>query len=132
MFLNPKYGFVGMLSMPYFVLVELLGPVFELIGYLVFILSVYTNTSNINIFYTFLLAYMFGILFSFSAIFLEEISYSRYKKPHEILQLFSIAIFEQFGYRQITVFWRFISFFNYKKHKHSWGSIKRSALSKKE
>lgn len=132
MFLNPKYGFVGMLSMPYFVLVELLGPVFELIGYLVFILSVYTNTSNINIFYTFLLAYLFGILFSFSAIFLEEISYGRYKKPHEILQLFSIAIFEQFGYRQITVFWRFISFFNYKKHKHSWGSIKRSALSKEE
>ncbi|MGL5256965.1 MAG: glycosyltransferase family 2 protein [Proteocatella sp.] len=132
MFLNPRYGFVGMLSMPYFVMVELFGPIFEMIGYLLLIFSIVAGVSNINIIYTFILAYLFGILFSFSAIFLEEISYSRYKKPSEISSLFTIALFEQFGYRQLTVFWRFAAFFNYRKNKHSWGSIKRSSLSKED
>ena len=33
--LNPRYGVVGMMAMPYFLLFEALGPVIEVSGYVV-------------------------------------------------------------------------------------------------
>lgn len=125
MLLNPQYGAVGMLAMPYFFFVELLGPVIEIIGYLIMILAFYLGYSSLAMIYVFLMAYLFGILFSFSAILLEEMSYGRYKKIREVMGLFGISLLEQFIYRQITVYWRVRAFFNYKKGSQHWGSIDR-------
>ena len=35
MILNPRYGIVGLLALPYYVLFEALGPMIEISGYLV-------------------------------------------------------------------------------------------------
>ena len=128
MILNPRYGYAGLVSLPYYLFVECLGPVFEIIGYIVILLSIYTGDFNVAIVYTFLMAYSFGILFSFSAIFLEEISYARYRKTSDVINMFIYALLEQFGYRQMTVFWRVSSFFNYGKGSKKWGQIKRKKL----
>lgn len=125
MLLNPKYGNVGMLSMPYFIFVELLGPVIEMLGYVIMAISLYLGILSKNIVFIFLMAYLFGIFFSFSAILFEEISYKRYKGIKEVLSLFVISLLEQFIYRQITVFWRVASFFNYRKGSKQWGNIER-------
>ena len=40
MFGNPRYGVIGLFVMPYYVLFEGIGPVIELLGYMVTILAV--------------------------------------------------------------------------------------------
>lgn len=131
MLFNPRYGTVGMLAMPYFFFIELLGPVIEVIGYFVMALAIYYGYISIVMVYIFLMAYLFGITFSFTGIFLEELAYGRYKKVREILTLFGVSLVEQFFYRQLTVFWRMISFFNFKKGSKQWGDIRRKSFIKK-
>lgn len=128
MIFNPKYGTVGLLSMPYFLLVEMLGPVVEIIGYIMLIISILTGTLSNFFIFVFLMAYLYGILFSLSAILLEQFSYKRYNNIREITKLVIYTFFEQFIYRQITVWWRVKSFFNFKKGSKQWGTIKRSSF----
>lgn len=132
MLLNPRYGTVGMLSMPYFVFVEMLGPIIEMIGYIMLILLIITSSVSKFFIFVFLLAFLYGILFSLSAILFEAMSYKRYSGISEVTRLIIYSFFEQFLYRQLTVYWRVISFINYKKGSKQWGTIKRNAFSAKE
>ena len=122
---RPKYGVVGLASMPYFFLVELLGPVIEMIGYIVMALAIYLGILSSSVIFIFLLTCLMGILFSYSAILFEEISYKRYGSLKDILMLFAVSILEQFYYRQLTVWWRVKAFFNYNKGSKKWGTIER-------
>jgi cellulose synthase/poly-beta-1,6-N-acetylglucosamine synthase-like glycosyltransferase len=130
MIFNPKFGTVGMLSIPYFIFIELLGPVIELVGYAVMILAFAAGILSKYAVIIFLLAYLYGILFSLSAILFEKLSYNRHKGVGETLSLVAHAFLEQFFYRQLTVWWRFTAFFNYKKGSKNWGTIKRSSFTK--
>ena len=132
MLFNPKYGTVGMLSMPYFFMVEMIGPVIELFGYLLFMISIITGNVSSFFIFVFLMAFLFGILFSLSGIFFEEISYKRYSGVKEVSKLILFSFFEQFIYRQITVWWRVSSFLNFKKGSKEWGTIKRNTFSGEE
>ena len=122
---RPKYGAVGLASMPYFFLVELLGPVIEMIGYIVMAFAIYLGIFSSSVIFIFLLTCLMGILFSYSAILFEEISYKRYGNLKDILLLFVVSILEQFYYRQLTVWWRVKAFFNYNKGSKKWGTIER-------
>lgn len=128
MLFNPRYGIVGMLAMPYFFFVELLGPVIEIIGYVIMAIAFYQGTTSLGMIYIFLMAYLFGIFFSFSSIFMEELAYRRYEGIREILVLFGVSLLEQFFYRQLTVYWRVSAFFNYRKGSRNWGSIARKGF----
>jgi len=132
MMFNPKYGAVGILSMPYFFLVEMLGPVIEMTGYVMLIVSIITGTLSKFFVFVFLMAYLYGILFSLSAILLEEFSYKRYSGIREITKLVIYSFLEQIIYRQMTVWWRVTSFFNFKKGSKQWGTIKRNKFYNKE
>lgn len=128
MILNPKYGTVGMLSMPYFFAVEMLGPVIEFAGYLFLLLSIITGTLSEFFIYVFLMAILYGILYSLSAILFEVLSYKRYTGLNVITKLIIYSLLEQFMYRQLTVWWRVSSFFNFKKGSKKWGTIKRRSF----
>lgn len=132
MMFNPKYGAVGILSMPYFVLVEMLGPIIEMIGYVILVISIITGTLSKFFVFVFLMAFLYGILFSLCAILFEEFSYKRYSGFKEITKLVIYSFFEQFIYRQITVWWRVTSFFNFKKGSKEWGTIERKSFDTKE
>src|SRR5215213_1058425 len=56
MLLNPRYGTVGLLAMPYFFLFEFLGPVVELLGYIAVPLSLLFGFLDIEFAITFFLA----------------------------------------------------------------------------
>jgi len=130
MFFNPRYGTVGILSMPYFFLVEMLGPIIEMTGYVILVVSIITGTLSKFFIFVFLMAYLYGILFSLSAILVEEFSYKRYNEIKEITKLVIYSFFEQVIYRQITVWWRVTSFFNFKQGSNHWGTIKRNSFYK--
>ena len=104
---NPRYGIVGMLALPYYVLFEALGPVIEISGYVVTVGAL--SYGLINWRYAelmFLLSVVYGTLISLAAVVLEEISYRRYRRASDLLLLIGLGIIENFGFRQLTTWWR--------------------------
>ncbi len=124
---NPRYGRVGMVGFPYFFLYEMLGCVMEIAAIPLVIVSFILGIVNVHFFILFItVAIIWGLFLTFSSIFLEEVSYSRYKERGDLLKLFKAAFFENFGYRQIHSWWRFKGFVKYVfKVKSGWGTIKR-------
>jgi cellulose synthase/poly-beta-1,6-N-acetylglucosamine synthase-like glycosyltransferase len=112
--LNPRYGRLGLLAMPYNVFVEMISPLIEFIGYIVMPLSYYFGLINFDFFILFLvLAIGYGIFLSTMGIFLEELTFRRYPKWGDLFKLLLYGILENFGYRQINAFWRFQAFFQF-------------------
>jgi len=126
MFLNPRYGTTGMISYPFFLFFEFLGPIIEITGYLVFIISVATGLLNPPFVLLFLTAaILLGILLSASALLMEEIFYRSYPRLRDLLILFGFAVLENFFYRQLHSWWRFQGLLDYLFRKRGWGTLTR-------
>jgi len=128
MLLNPKYGNVGMFSMPYFWSFELLGSAVEFLGYLIFLLLIFINQVSPVFLFVFLMAYLYGAFFSLVAIVLEEMSYMHYKKISEVLHLIVLSFIDQLWYRPLLAYWRLVALLNFRKNKKTWGKIKRKTF----
>lgn len=107
MILNPAYGRIGLLAVPYFVLLEMLGPLVELVGYLAFLFTLVVGWSNASYVIAFLMvAIVLGMVLSVAAVALEEITFRRYPRATDLAKLFGVAVIENLGYRQLVAFWR--------------------------
>lgn len=107
-FLNPKYGRIGLVIFPYYFF-EAIGAVVETIGYPIVILSYLLGIINIEYFKLFIiLAIVYGIFLNVGGIFLEEISFKRYPGWIHLFRLLIFGILENLGYRQLTSFFRLL------------------------
>ena len=96
-----------MISMPYFVFIELIGPVMEMLGYLFIVISLVVGGIYVEFAYLlFLLMVVYGSLYSMAAVLLEEWSLRKYPKVSDIAKLFVFSLTESFWYRPLTVIWR--------------------------
>ena len=133
MMLNPKYGALGLISFPYFVFIELLGPVIELSGYLYMFISIFMGDAYIP--FTILLGALFilyGSMFSMTSVLLEAWSKNAYPKLEDLTRLLVLALTEAFWFRPLTLFWRFEGILNALMGNRSWGTIERHGLAKSE
>lgn len=129
MFLNPRYGVIGLAAFPFFVIFELFGPVVELIGYIVCPLACVFGYINAPMFVLFLLvAVLYSMLLSFSAVLVDEICFHRYAKVSEVLYEFAASVLENIGYRQAASLWRLMAFFDYFRGNHAWGEMARKGF----
>lgn len=130
MMMNPRYGSVGLLSMPYFLLVELLGAVFEFVGYFIifggfFFSLVDPTTAGI----LFLVTVFYGSFVSALAVLLEELTLHKYPKASHLARLYFWALTEAFWYRPLMVVWRVQGIFAAFRKKAHWGDMKRKGIS---
>ncbi len=129
--LNPKYGPIGFISLPYFWIVEFLGPVVELSGYIYVLFSLFAGGIYLEFaILIFLLSLLYGSLFSAFAILLEEWSLRKYPKISDLLKLFFYSLTETLWYRPLTVFWRCQGIWQVMKGETSWGEMKRKGVSR--
>ncbi|MFQ5996632.1 MAG: glycosyltransferase [Dehalococcoidales bacterium] len=129
MMLNPKYGAIGMVAFPYFALFEMLAPIVELSGYIIIPLSYALGIVNFLFFALFLtVAILIGVILSTGSVVLEELSFRRYPKTSDILKLITTGFLENFGYRQMTVWWRVKGFWDYFTGKTAWGMMERKGF----
>jgi cellulose synthase/poly-beta-1,6-N-acetylglucosamine synthase-like glycosyltransferase len=132
MFFNLKYGLLGSIVFPYYLLFEVLGPFLEIIGYIFFILSLMLNIVPLNFAITFFAAaFLYGVVLSTLAVCLEELSFKKYANPKHMIQLMIAALLENFGYRQLTAWWRFKGFLEYFIGKRKWGKMEKKGFTKK-
>lgn len=129
MLMNPRYGRIGLFAMPYFFFFEMFGPLFEVIGYMVILLSLAAGILQANFLALFfLVAILYGVMLSVGAILIEELSFRRYERWLDIWKLILYAVLENFGYRQTLSFWRSWSFVTYFRRKNYWGHISRKGF----
>jgi cellulose synthase/poly-beta-1,6-N-acetylglucosamine synthase-like glycosyltransferase len=126
---NPKYGRVGLFSMPYFLFFEALAPLIESAGYLLFAWSLWHHTLNRPFATLFiLLALLLGMLNSVVSVVLHGISAHRYQGLRALSLLLLAAVVENVGYRQLTVWWRLRGTFDWLRGKEGWGHLKRKGI----
>ncbi len=127
---NPKYGSIGLLSLPYFWIIELLGPVVELVGYMVIILSLCFGTIYIEFALLLLtVSVLYGSLLSAAAVLLEEWTERKFPNVSDLVRLFFFSLTETFWYRPLTAWWRCEGIIDAFRRQKQWGSMKRKGVS---
>jgi cellulose synthase/poly-beta-1,6-N-acetylglucosamine synthase-like glycosyltransferase len=129
MILNPRYGRVGLLAVPHFFFLEMLGPLVELAGYFAFALTLALGWANAPYVISFLLvAIVLGIVLSVATVALEEVTFRRYPRFSDLARLFSLAVLENFGYRQLVTFWRVRGTLRFLAGDKDWGEMTRKGF----
>ena len=126
---HPRYGSLGLIGYPYFVLFELLGPVIQVLGLPLVILATITGAISFAFLGAFLVAsILLGVLLSVSALALEEFSFRRHARGREAVRLLVYAVVENFGYRQLTDVWRVVAYLDIVRRRRSWGEQQRHGI----
>lgn len=127
---NHNYGLMGLVAVPYYLIYEFLGPIIEMIGYIFFFISLLLGILSVEFTIAFLsAAILYGIMLSILSVILEELSFRKYPKIKHLLILFLTAVVENFGYRQLTTWWRFKGTVEFFLGKRSWESMEKKGIS---
>lgn len=107
-------------------LFEMLGPLLEGLGYLAFFVTIGLGWAPLPYVLAFLcLAGLLGTALSFAALALEELTFRRYPRALDLLQLFGLAILETVLYRQLNTYWRIRGFVSKFRGVTRWGAQER-------
>lgn len=129
MWFNPRYGRIGLFSMPYFLVFEALAPIIELAGYLAFAYFLLSGQIHAPFALLFLaLAILLGLLNSVASVILEQICAHPYQGLKEWLLLLLAGLLENLGYRQRTLLWRLQGTWDWLRGKEGWGHMVRKGM----
>ncbi|HEX5782770.1 MAG TPA: glycosyltransferase, partial [Solirubrobacteraceae bacterium] len=127
--LNPRYRAMGLVVAPYFVVVELLAPLVELVGLVALVVGLAIGAVNIPFAVMFLIvAYGLGLLITTLTIALEEWTYGGYGGLRDRLLLLLWGILESLGYRQLTAVWRVRGMLRHLRGRTDWGVMEREGF----
>ncbi|HEX5617043.1 MAG TPA: glycosyltransferase [Solirubrobacteraceae bacterium] len=126
---NPRYGVIGLLALPYFLIFEFFGAFLELTGIFIVALALILDAVSLPFMVAYLVVSMLiWILLSFSAIMLEEYAIRRYRRGTDIAKLVVASVFESIGYRQLNSFWRCLAMVDLARGRKDWGRMPRRGL----
>jgi cellulose synthase/poly-beta-1,6-N-acetylglucosamine synthase-like glycosyltransferase len=128
--LKPRYGALGLVAFPYFIVFELLGPVVQVIGFPIVIASAAVGAVSLAFLLAFfIVSVLLGVLLSVSALALEEFSFRRHQRGHEATRLLYFAVLENLGFRQLLDLWRVLAIADLAggRGRH-WGTMHRRGL----
>ncbi|MDE2344243.1 MAG: glycosyltransferase family 2 protein [Betaproteobacteria bacterium] len=122
-------GWISWGAFPFTLLFEWFGVLVELSGYAFMIAGFWLGIVSGQALLAFaLVSVALGVLLSVSALVLEEMSFHLYSRYSDLARLFLAAILENFGYRQMILYWRFIGMLRWMfGPKGHWGAMPRSA-----
>jgi biofilm PGA synthesis N-glycosyltransferase PgaC len=131
-FLNPKYGFMGMVSHPFWVFYEWLAPFVEALGLLYFLTIAIFGQPNWTLFYVMIFfVYFFSITFSTYSILFDHLAYHRYKKKRMIFKLILTAWAEPIFFHPFVLYSALRGNFDYfVLKKKTWGNMSRVGFAK--
>ena len=130
MLFNPRYGRIGIIGFGHILLVDVLGPLLEVLGYILVPLLWGIGLLALPWLLAFLaVTFTLGIFLSIATLVLEEIQLRRFPKARELTILAGIAIIENFGYRQLSNVWRLQGWWQFIRKQQSWGTMTRKGFS---
>jgi cellulose synthase/poly-beta-1,6-N-acetylglucosamine synthase-like glycosyltransferase len=126
---NPRFGAVGLGSLPYMAFFEGLGPLLEGGGLLVSIGAAalgYLNWKYCGMMIA--VSVLFGAAVTLLAVLLSDATSRQYLQGRDLARLVAVAILESFGYRQLNALWGCVGTVQALTGKGGWGSMKRQAF----
>jgi cellulose synthase/poly-beta-1,6-N-acetylglucosamine synthase-like glycosyltransferase len=130
MLLNPRYGRIGALALPYYWLFELFAPLLELGGILLVVLGFATGAlDNGMALFLIVVSYGYGTLVTLAAVIVEESSFHRYERWRDLGATLWAVIAESLGYRQLTAVWRLQGWWaGLRGTRQVWGEMTRTGF----
>jgi cellulose synthase/poly-beta-1,6-N-acetylglucosamine synthase-like glycosyltransferase len=129
MLLNPRYGRIGLLAIPYQWVFELLAPVAEIAGWALLLLAGLMGLlSKSFLVMFFVMGYLLSVLISIGSVLMEEMAYHRYNDWRDLFRLVGLCFIEYFPYRPLNTIWRVQGLWQFVRGKNSWQLIDRVGL----
>lgn len=126
LFLSKKYKRLGFLLLPYVLIADIIGPIAEILGYFMLPLFFYFDILTFNSFVSYaLLIFSFNVFVSSVAVFIDGVSLPGLNKKKYLLKLFMLSLIENFGYRQMCLWWKLKEIWRYLFGKNTWGKMDR-------
>jgi cellulose synthase/poly-beta-1,6-N-acetylglucosamine synthase-like glycosyltransferase len=121
---NPKYGTVGMVAFPYFLIFELLAPILDILGLAAILSSYFLGLLNVEFFLVYLLVYMgYSMIITWVAILLDKYLFGNTLSAGNVVKLMFFSVLESFGFRQLMSLFRISALFG--KKRKEWGEMVR-------
>ncbi len=121
-----RYGAVGLFALPYFVVFEALGPLFQLLGFVSVAVSFACGWLSVPVAAGLLgLSVAYGLVLSFGALIVEEHAFRRYARWRCLLRLCLAAVLENLGYRQLDLLVRVRAYWTFLRGSGHWGEMTR-------
>src|SRR5438093_1369556 len=120
----PSPSIIGMLSYPFHLYVEALGAVVEFVGYALLPVAFMMNTALPRLYIPFLvLGLAYATFLSVGSVVLEELTQRRYPSFRDLKTLLLYALLENFGYRQVVLWFRFQGVIRFLAGFHKWEKV---------
>ena len=132
LFMNTKYGNLGMVGHPYWFFFEWLAPIFEFLGIFYFILVLAFGKTDWPFFYLLLgFTYLFAVVYSSWAVVFEEFTFAVYKRKRDIARLLLTALIEPLIFHPLTIWFALRGNYHYLIGNISWGKMEKKGFGKK-
>jgi len=130
MLLNPRYGKVGLVAIPYYWVFELIAPVLEFVGFVLVALGFALGVVNTAYALMFMaVAYGYAILVTLVAMAVEELTFHKYTRWRDLGAILVASVLENVGYRQATAWWRLEGWWaSLRGKKQVWGTMTRQGF----
>ena len=129
MLFNPKYGRIGFIGFGQILLVDVIGPLIEVLGYILVPLLYALGLLALPWLLAFLaVTFTLGLFLSMATLVLEEIQLKRFPRARELAVLAGVAVIENFGYRQLSNIWRLQGWWQWLRGQESWGTMTRKGF----
>ena len=132
LFMNFKYGRLGVLGYPYWLFLEWMSPLIAFSGFIYTVYLAIAHKLNLPFFLLlFLFVYTFAVCLSVWAVLFEEITFHKYPRKKDVLRLLVSSLVEPFFYPMHTWF-AVVGNIEAIVGKRGWGKAKRSGFEKKK
>ncbi|MEZ5072139.1 MAG: glycosyltransferase [Bacteroidales bacterium] len=129
LFLNRKYGKLGLLGYPYWLFFEYLAPILEFLGLLWFAFLAITGRLNWPFFLLLLgFVYFFAVSLSIWSVLFEELTFHKYEKRRDVLKLIGTAFLEPLFYHPLVMLMNVKGNLDKIMNRNTWGSMERKGF----
>ena len=129
MLFNPRYGRIGFVGFGQILVTDVIGPFVEVAGYVLVPVLWLSGLLAVDYLLAFLaITFTFGIFVSVATLILEEVELRRFPRARDLLVLTIVAVVENFGYRQLSNFWRVRGVWQFFRKHEGWGQMTRKGF----
>jgi len=128
MHFNRHYGMVGLLSFPFHAYIEALGAGVESVGYLAIPFALLLGIALPPFYLPVLtLGLTYSAFLSIGSVVLEDLTHRRYSSLKDFYSLLLYAVLENFGYRQLTLWFRVQGYLKLLAGSRQWEKVVHGA-----
>ncbi len=129
MFFRPRYGWLGLAAMPYFLIFEFLSPAVALVGVSVTVIWWLLGGLSLGFFLVFfVVAFLVGGLFTTAAVAMDQLGERQRLSNRDLAKAMGIGLVSGVGYPQLVQAFQGVGYLDLARRKRTWGAQHRRGI----